>query len=289
MHKFYKSFLITVSRLPLGVLYGLSDIFSFFQKFVFGYRKEVVMQNLKNSFPEKSEKELKQIYHAFFKNFYDFIIESLKGITITQKQIDTRIEFEGIEILEKYLAQEKNIMALCGHLFNWEWLKGLVVHVPQNDIKAVYSVPSSKLVQEIISKSREKFGGEIIPMHEAKQLINSVPQNGNSIFLMVADQSPYKMAIRYDLQFLNQTTPVFQGFDKIARRNNLAVVYIDIIRKGRGQFLYKIIDIQPDNEKFFENEIIHKFFNLLEKSIHKQPSNYMWTHRRWKYKKGIDY
>lgn len=267
----------------------MSDFLVFLQNNFIHYREKVVLENLRNSFPEKDENDIKHISKDFFRNFYDFITESVKGITIDQKEIDERTSLEGVEIMHKYFDEGKNVMVLCGHLFNWEWLKGLVVHVPQENVYGVYSVPKNRLVNEIISKSREKFGGEVIPMNKAKTMIMSERNDGKSLYLMVADQSPYKKAIRYDLQFLNQTTPVFQGFDKLARKKNMGVVYIDIIRQARGKYIYKVIDILPEKEKFEENEILHKFFNLLEASIQRQPANYMWTHRRWKYKKGIDY
>ena len=288
MNAIYKFLLFSFSRLPLGVLYCISDILTFLNTHIIKYRTNVVRENLENSFPNKSTAEINLISQNFFRNFFDFIIESLKGITISQEEIDTRISLEGLEIVEKYAAANQNIMVLCGHLFNWEWVKGLVKQIPQSSVIAVYSVPKSQLINDIISKSREKFGGEVISMGDARKIIAKT-QNDSTLYLMVADQSPYKKAIRYDIQFLNQTTPVFQGFDKIARKHDMGVVYLDIIRQGRGKFLYKFIDILPEHEKFAENEIVHKFFEHLEQSIHRQPDNYMWTHRRWKYKKGIDY
>lgn len=284
-----KNLLYAFSALPAKVLYSISDVIFLFHSHVKGYRKDVVKHNLENAFPNKSSEEIKQITKQFFRNFYDFPIESIKGINITQEQLDKRISLENIEIVQKYYDEGKNMMVLCGHLFNWEWLKGLGAHVPQDDIYAVFSIPKSALTNEIIKKSREKFGGETIPMRDAKELIFNIPNDGNSLFLMVADQSPYKKAIRYDLQFLNQTTPVFQGFDKIVRRRNMGVIYLDIQRLARGKYHYKVVDILPDGKEFEENEIVHKFFDLLEKNILKNPSNYMWTHKRWKYKKGIDY
>lgn len=253
------------------------------------YRKDVVLKNLKNSFPEKSDKEIQQISKKFNKNFCDFTVETLKGITISQEEIDEHITVKNIEIMERIYAEDRNVMVLCGHVFNWEWLKGLGIHLPTPNIYAIYHVAKNELVNDIIKKSREKFNGETIPMQKATEGILKIPNDGESLFLMVADQSPYKKAIRYDLQFLNQTTPVFQGFDKLARRRNLGIVYLNITKPKRGQFVYEVIEITPDAENFVENEVVHKFFNLLEENIRQDPSNYMWTHKRWKYKKGVDY
>lgn len=289
MNTIYKKLLYGLSALPLGVLYKLSDFLYFLQNYVIKYRKKVVIENLKNSFPEKSDKEIQQISKQFNKNFCDFTVETIKGITISQEEIDQRISVKNIEAMQRIYDEKRNVMVLCGHVFNWEWLKGLGVHLPTPNIFAVYHVAKNELVNEIIKKSREKFNGETIPMQKATEGILRIPNDGDSLFLMVADQSPYKKAIRYDLQFLNQTTPVFQGFDKLARRKNMGIVYLNISKPKRGKYEYEVIQITPDGDEFKENEVVHKFFDLLEKNIQQDPANYMWTHKRWKYKKGIHY
>lgn len=289
MNKLYKKLLIGLSSLPLGVLYMVSDVLCFFQNYIIQYRKKVVVENLENSFPDKSAQEIQTIAKKFNKNFCDFTIETIKGITISQDKIDQHISVENMDIMQRIYDENKNVMVLCGHVFNWEWLKGLGAHLPTPNIYAVYHVAKNEFVNDIIKKSREKFNGETIPMQRATEEIMRIENNGDSLFLMVADQSPYKKAIRYDLQFLNQTTPVFQGFDKLARRKNMGIVYLNITKPKRGQYRYEVIEITPDGDTFKENEVVHKFFNLLEKNIQQDPANYMWTHKRWKYKKGIHY
>lgn len=289
MNRVYKQLLYGLSSLPLSILYVVSDFLYFMQNYVIKYRKKVVLENLTNSFPEKSEKEINQIAKDFNKNFCDFTIETLKGITISNKELDGRVVVNNIEAMQRIVAENKNIMVLSGHVFNWEWLKIMDNHVPTPNNYAVYHVAKNELVNDIIKKSREKFSTITLPMQEATEKILKTPNDGKSLFLMVADQSPYKTAIRYELEFLNQTTPVFQGFDKLARRRNMGVVYINIRKTGRGKYTFDVVEIQPDADRFEENEIIHKYFDLLEKNIRQDPANYMWTHKRWKYKKGIDY
>lgn len=289
MNYILKNLVIGLSKLPLWTLYILSDFIFFIHNNFKGYRKDVVEENLTNSFPNKSKKEIKQLSNQFFKNFYDFPIESIKGISLTQEYLDKRIRVENLDVMHKYYAQNRDVMVLCGHVFNWEWIKGLGAHLPQKNVYAVFSVPKDKLTNDLIKKGREHFGAETIPMYEATKTIMGIPNEGNSIFFMVADQSPHKTRIKYDLTFLNQTTPVFQGFDKIARRKDMGVVYINVTKEKRGKYVYTVHDILPDNDSFKENEIVHKFFSLLETNIKENPSNYMWTHKRWKYKKGIDY
>lgn len=289
MNKVYKTLLYGLSSLPLKVLYLLSDVLYFLQTYIIKYRKKVVIENLQNSFPEKSPEEIKKIAKEFNKNFCDFTIETLKGITISNKELDQHIQINNMQAMNRIAADNRNIMVLSGHIFNWEWMKGMNIYLPTPDIYAVYHVAKNKLVNEVIKKSREKFTLKALPMQEVTEKILRTPNDGSSLFLMVADQSPYKTAIRYELEFLNQTTPVFQGFDKLARRRNMGVVYINISKIERGQYVYDIIEIQPDGETFKENEVLHKYFELLEKNIRQNPANYMWTHRRWKYKKGIHY
>lgn len=102
-------------------------------------------------------------------------------------------------------------------------------------------------------------------------------------YLFIADQSPKQDAIHYRIHFLNQDTPVFVGFDKISRRLNMAPIYCKTVKVKRGYYHTSFERIFPEGEKFQENEIVHQFFDKLEKTIHAHPDNWLWSHKRWKY------
>lgn len=284
-----KKIIFAISSLPLWLGYLFSDFVFLLLKYFIKYRKKVIIENLKNSFPEKSDKEINQIANRFYRNLCDYFIESIKALTIPQKEISKRIRCTNLEVMEDIQARGKNCMWICGHIFNWEWLAGLVDAVPTRDTYAVFHPVKSPLANELTQYAREKYGTFAIPMHETyKQLLN-IENDGNSAFLFVADQSPHASKVQYSLNFLNQETPVFNGFDLIARKKDFVPTYIRMKRKGRGKYEVELVEIKPDNTKFEPNEIVNKFFSLLEKDIQKAPDNWLWSHKRWKYKKGRDY
>src|SRR5690554_7440114 len=86
----YYVIVIPISHLPFGILYFISDIVYFLLYFIVGYRKKVVRENLKNSFPELSDKERSAIEKKFYKHFADFLVESTKSLSISNKAIKER-------------------------------------------------------------------------------------------------------------------------------------------------------------------------------------------------------
>ncbi|MXV37878.1 lipid A biosynthesis acyltransferase [Flavobacteriaceae bacterium Ap0902] len=289
MNNLLAKILVLFSRLPLGVLYAIADILFFFQKYFIQYRSHIVTKNLKIAFPEKTDKEIKRIKNKFFRHLCDFPMESVKSLHITQDQLDQRLTFKNLEVLHKIKAENKNLVLLCGHIFNWEWLIGLTSSLPSKKSYAVYYPSNNKAINELTIKSRESFGTQVITMKETARKVMQAPNNGESTFLMVSDQRPHFSKIHYDLDFFNHNAPVFQGYDKLIRKKNMAAVYIHITKTSRGHYTYEFIEIMPNGKAFMPNEVVHKFYYLLEENIKADPSNWLWSHNRWKYKKGKDY
>ena len=97
-----------VSYLPYWLLYGFSDFLSFVFFTLIPYRKKVVISNLRNSFPHKTELEINTICRAFYSHFSDLIVESIKLFSITQKEIDERFVVNLQNTLPSYFQNYLN-------------------------------------------------------------------------------------------------------------------------------------------------------------------------------------
>ncbi|MRI62924.1 lipid A biosynthesis acyltransferase [Ornithobacterium rhinotracheale] len=287
--KITKNIIFIFALIPTRLLYIFADFLFFIQTYFVRYRRKVVIENLKKSFPTFSDEKIQSIAKKFNRHLCDYAVESIRALKISQRELDTRIEFKNLEVLNQIKAENKNCMLLCGHIFNWEWLIGAVHHLPTEKTYAVYHALSNKEINDIMRQSRERFNTHAIDMNETPRVMMKTPNDGNSTFLFVADQSPHCNLVQYDLEFLNQTTPVFIGFDKLARKLNYGVVYVNISSPKRGHFIFSFERLIPKNEFFEPNEIIHLFYQALENNIKTDPANWLWSHRRWKYKRGIDY
>ena len=92
---------------PFRVLYFFSDIFYFLIYYIFSYRKKVVLNNLKLTFPEKSEKELIAISKKFYSHFVDVFIEMIKSFTVSKEEVYKRYKYPNIDFFTELYKDGK--------------------------------------------------------------------------------------------------------------------------------------------------------------------------------------
>ncbi len=252
-----------------------------------GYRKKVVVQNLKNSFPEKTEEEIQKITKQFYKHFCDVIFETLKLYTISQENLKKRIVFtdEAIKTMNSFFDKGQSIVGVIGHVGNWEW--GAISHQIyfKQLITGVYHPLSNKSFDAFMLKLRGRFGGNIVSMTALyKELLTLRQKNIPTTIGLIADQTaPPESA--YWLTFLNQDTPVFVGTEKLAKKFNYPVVYLPIKKIKRGYYQMGAIVITENPKDMPDGKITELHTRELEKNIQEQPFSWLWSHRRWKHKK----
>lgn len=289
MNQIFYGILYAISLLPLGILYGFSRFLYFVLNYIVGYRRKVIFNNLKNSFPEKSDKEIKAIQKKFYKNFADYMVETLKCFSISQEELNKRHTYSNLEIFRECRKEGKDVILMAGHIFNWEWFVGLAQNLPELKTVAIYHKIRNEFWNDHINAIRGKFGTVPLDMKNTARFMMGTENIGDQSYLFVADQSPKKGNIQHSIQFLNQETPVFIGFDKIAIKRDMAVIFCKTVKLKRGYYHTTFERIMPDGKQFEPNEVVDKFFHKLEDTIKENPDNWLWSHKRWKWKKGRDY
>ncbi|WP_307453800.1 MULTISPECIES: lysophospholipid acyltransferase family protein [Chryseobacterium] len=276
-----------VSKLPLKILYVFSDIIFFLNYYIIGYRKNVITRNLERSFPHKSKTEIRDIKKKFYRNFSDYLVETIKSFSISETESRVRMQHINQELFHEAKAEGKNIILLAGHVFNWEWINALATIVPQDHCHPVYRKVNSNFWENQMKKLRNRFGNEALEANDVILNIFRSKNDGSSAYMFVADQTPHFAHITYGTEFLNQKTPVFTGYDRLATRMDLVFIYCEMKKVKRGFYQVNYHRIYPDGEKFQEHEVVKKFHKLLENTLHKHPDNYLWSHRKWKYEDSI--
>ena len=274
------------SLLPFRVLYAVSDVFYVLVYRVVGYRKRVVRRNLETSFPEKDTKELRSIERGFYHYFCDYFVETIKLLSISKEKMLQHIEYQGVEEMEKCFDEGQTCAAILGHYCNWEYLStvGLAFHrYPDAVMGLIYHPLYNKVFDRLFLNLRQHFGGTCIPKNNVlRYLLTYKREKRMSLFGYISDQSPKWNNIHLWIPFLNHDTPVFTNGEKLMRKMNDAVFYVDIQRLRRGQYVmeFKLITRTPNDLE--ENAIIKQFFHMLEESIRREPRFYLWSHNRWK-------
>lgn len=292
MKKFFSHiaifFLRLISHLPFSILYLISDVIYFLIWHIVGYRKKVVFNNLRNSFPEKTEEEIKQIAKKYFRHFGDITVETIKLYSIKLATLQKKVSYRNPEIMKEMYNKGKDIILISGHYGNWE----ILLDSPscsKHKYSVIYKTLTNPLFDDFFKKTRTRFGANVLPMNLAfRSIVNDKKQDIRTVTYFVADQSPVET--KYWTRFLNQETPIFEGPEKIARKLKMAVIFMDITRPRRGHYEIILTPICEDASQTKEHEITNAHVRILEKKIRETPEFWVWSHRRWKRKrpKGVE-
>jgi KDO2-lipid IV(A) lauroyltransferase len=272
-----------IAWLPFQLLYVLSDFLYFILYRVFKYRTQVVYTNLKNSFPEKSDKEIQLIQDQFYRYFCDLILESIKTLTITPSTVRKRVQFGDISAFERFYHQKKSVIIVMGHLGNWEIAGAGFSQLPYHRLYVIYHPMKNKYFDRLIYYMRTRLGNRLYAM---KETFKGMVSNRNEITAtaFIADQTP-SPNYAFWTNFLNQDTPVFTGTAKISKKLNYPIIYVSVSRPKRGYYKLSSEVLCEKPKLLSEDEISELHTRRLERDILTRPEIWLWTHRRWKHKR----
>ncbi len=272
--------IIFISLLPFRVVYLISDLLAFILYKIFKYRLKIVRNNLNLVFPEKSFKELKKIEKKFYSHFADITVESIKSYGMTENQMKNRYKYENIGLLKDIQDKKKNIILICGHYSNFEWLLSIGYNVKGNGY-GIFTPMSNKYFNSLFERIRRKHKAYLVSRYKVKEFMENLDPKKYYLFGFAADQSPRKVGKSYINNFLGHKVPIFTGAERFSKDYNLSVVFADIKRTSRGNYSTKFTEIVDKNN--LEYNITDQFLGLLENQIYRDPSQYFWTHNRFKH------
>lgn len=280
-----------IALIPFWLLYPISTFFYGTAYYIVGYRKLVVLENLRRSFPEKTEKEIQEISKQFYRHFCDVIFESIKLLTISKAEFKKRCSYndEALITLQRFFDKKQSIVGVMGHCGNWEWAAIAHQFYFNSLITGVYHPFSNKSFDTFMLKLRSRMGGQIIPMNTVyKQLVMLREKNIPTTLGLISDQAPPPER-SYWTQFLHQDTAFYHGAEKIAKKFNYPVFYLGVKKIKRGYYSLHVELITEHPNELADGEITKKHACELEKDLIAQPFNWLWTHRRWKHKRPSEY
>ncbi len=272
-----------ISILPFRVLYFISDLFYYLLYYIIGYRKKIVVGNLRLVFPEKSDVEIKKITKTFYKHFVDIFIEMIKSFTISEKQISKRYSFTNIEVLHALEEKGKSGILYGAHYANWEWIFNLNLKIKFNGY-AIYKKVKNPYFDKKVRETRGKYNTTLVPTKETFALMaKNKAQDVLSLYGFLGDQSPKKGKIHYWADFLGvKEVPIHTGVELLAKKHDLAVVYFNTRKIKRGYYVSTFQLLTENPNEFKDYELTDLYLREVEKQIKNAPEYYFWTHKRFK-------
>ena len=278
-------FLFIVSRLPFPVFYKLSDLVCFFLYRVFGYRKAAVRSNLKLAFPDYSDEKLSAIERKFYSHLCDLFLEIIKSMGMSKEEMIKRFHVKNIDVLTQFEKENRSVFLMCGHYASWEWMMSLGYHMKHKGY-GIYKPISNPYFDNLIKKIRSRHDAYMISQRKAAEEIKRMEDNDErGVFGFASDQSPRPKPLTYWRSFMGIQVPVFTGAERMAREFNIPVVYAKMNRIKRGYYEveFKLLTATPN--ELPPNGITDTYTEWLEAQIKEDPSQYFWTHNRFKHTK----
>ncbi len=255
--------------------------------YVIGYRKKVVMNNLILAFPEKTEEQRKQIAKEFYHSFLDTFIETIKFLSISDKQFSERIT-GNFDLLNELYKTGQNIQIHSAHFFNWEYMNWAIPKYSTYPFVGVYLPIENKAFNKIILNMRRRYHSIMVSTVNFKTSFHQIAK-GRYALGLYTDQNPPNPAQSFWISFFGKLTPFLPGPEKSARIYDTAIVFVHYYKIKRGYYKadFKLITTTPKEYK--RGELTKIYVAYLEECIRKEPVNYLWSHRRWKHEFKEEY
>ncbi|HLT07149.1 MAG TPA: lysophospholipid acyltransferase family protein [Cyclobacteriaceae bacterium] len=272
-----------ISRLPLSVLYLISDFLFLIICYVIQYRKRVIDGNLFYAFPEKSKAERDRIKRRFYRNFTDSFAETVKLLTISKEELDKRIKIENSHLVLDKIIQGEVVIGLTAHFFNWEASLLGIQSIVGHKSEVVYQKVNNPFFESLMQELRGRFGGKTVERKSFQRHFLR-ERNNPRLIILAADQRPEITENRYWTSFMNRQTAFYEGAEKLAKKFDLRVVTAFVTKPKRGHytFSYEVLAEPPFDT--IHHSITDRFVEQTERNIQQEPALYLWSHDRWKIK-----
>ena len=276
-----------ISILPFPLLYVFSDFVYFLVYRVFGYRTKTVRENLVLVFPEKSTAEIKEIERKFYHHLCDMIVEAIKSITISESELKKRFISPNLNDVLHYEKEGKDVVLMLAHYASWEWFF-ILNRYTSFRCNAIYKKLKNKYFDNLVKRVRARYDTYLIPMKSAIPEITRARVNGEvTLNGFVSDQSPKWYAAHHWNTFMGIPVPVYTGAELIAKRLDMAVLFVKVKKVKRGFYEAYFETITDTPKEFPDYEITDIFLKKVEEQIYEAPEYFLWTHKRWKHRDRV--
>ncbi len=289
MYKIIDGLLSALARLPLGVLYVISDVILYpLMRYVLRYRLNLIQLTMPKALPGLAYTQRKRVIKKFYHHFCDYIVETIKLLHISDEEMMKRMSFKNLEVVTDALEQGRSVTLYFAHVFNWEWATSVTLHMKgeyggrEVCFGQVYRPLKNKCMDRLMLKVRSRFGSESWPKSTVfRHLIQKKNEGVLTLTGFMSDQKPSHGDKTHVVRFLHRPTALITGTEQQCRKLDTVPVYWDMYCLGRGyyQITCRPLPLPSESESY---EITDSYARMLQHTIRRDPSLWLWTHNRWK-------
>jgi len=278
----YRLLIHPLSLLPLWILHSMAWLVYLLLRYVLGYRKLVILDNIEKAFPSWSAKEKRKLLHDSYLHLAKLIAEGIKNLSISEKSLLKKVHIDNPELFESLYAKGKHVILLSSHLENWEYfITAQNALLPHRAFGIGKKIKKGQLDQQINAR-RERFGMKVINAKNYRAILDEEVKGEPLAILTLGDQSPAPDN-SYWMPFFGHETAFAFGAEFMAHAYDMAVVYMVLKQKNDGTYLAQTELLCEDPKTMGYGEITEAYVQRLERDITAEPQAWLWSHRRWKH------
>ena len=272
--------------IPLRVLYGCAAFLGWLTYRLFPYRERVVRENLSRAFPDFDETRLRSVMRGYYVGFAQMLVEIIKSAALAAPEIRARVRIVNLEAARALLEQGQSVLLVAAHQCNWEWMLLALSIELGYPLDAAYKPLVDNWAEREMKKVRTRFGSRLVP---AQDLLPDIIKRRGLVraVAMVADQEPTTSEHKYWTRFLNRDTAFYLGPEEIGRVTRFPVFFIAMRRTARGYYEMQFEPLATAAQSLPPGALTERYARRVEQQIHSAPSDWPWSHKRWKLKKSL--
>ncbi len=276
-----------IALLPLCLLYLLAGPLSFILNFVIRYRRKVIDQNLRKSFPEKSKRELRKIRNRYYWHLSQIAVEMIKMLVLPKSILKRRYYCANPEVVNRFYDEGRSVILMSSHFNNWEWMILALNDMFKHHGIGVGKPNTDKVFERLVNRARTRYGTEVVFADTVRETFAHYEgKHLRAAYMMLSDQSPNSKMRCYVTDFLHQKTGVIFGAEYFGRKYDIPILYYKVVKERLGRYRVEVEVIAEHPNELPEYAPTQRYVELLESTIKENPPYWLWSHRRWKFKFG---
>ena len=275
-----------LAALPWWVMNPFADALAWLSWRVVRVEQKPLRANLMASFPALTEPQLQQMMRNYYRGFAQVLVEVVRSVSLTPEELRRRVVLEGFEPVRAALGSGTPVLLVAAHQCNWEWMLLALSLQLGYPLEAAYKPLVDGWAQREMLKARSRFGARLV---SAQELLPHILRGGRTprAIAMVADQEPRTSERRHWTRFMNRETAFFMGAEEIARVTRFPAFFVGLRRTSRGHYTVSVTPLAQAGEKLAPGALTERYARLVEAQIQAAPTDWPWSHKRWKLKKSL--
>tara|TARA_B100001123_G_scaffold37685_2_gene38910 strand:- start:1780 stop:2640 length:861 start_codon:yes stop_codon:yes gene_type:complete len=241
--------------------------------------KQTILTNIKNALPSTNKADLELIIQSMWENYGRILAEYVFLKDFRKEKLNDYLEIEGKEHLNKVRDSNEQVVFVSGHFNNFE-LMAMQIEKSGINLAAIYRPLNNIFLNGIMEKIRTKYicKNQIKKGRRGTRELLKSFNNKNSIALMIDQRvSEGEKSNFFGQDAFTTTIPA-----QLVKKFGCKIVPIHIERYNNFYFKMKVEEPINYNKDSTIDEITLSLNKLLENMILKNPSQWIWSHDRWK-------